>query len=852
MRRLIIFLVLGMNICLNVIAGPACPKPFQVIQPNGDTIWVSLHGDEYASWYEDDRGNVIDRDNNRYWVYVNVEKEKKVLTNQIVTQTSMPVNVSRDSIFQFIAQKRKESYFIRNKHNLYLRNQQRQNEMIDSAKIPLPSEGQQKILTIMVDFPDVKFKNRPEMVQTIKSMVNDTNSYKHPNQSSITGSLNDYFLKASSNKFRVETNVAGICTASQPRSYYGADSSDVKDLKVGELAEEILSYCSKYPALYQYDNNNDGWIECVIILYAGEGQDLDTTLTDAIWPHESTIGKVLSHPSNNLKLCRYIMIPELGGNYYRGVGTLCHELGHVLGIPDFYDVNERVVADGDFLGTGNWDLMAKGYWNSYIDDMYSINPALPNPYVRTKLNWITPKELSGTNVLDTLRPSELDGNSIYKLSTSTQNEYYLLENRQDPNLPGTGLVVYHVNAGIENHIDSNTVNITHRQNMYVVDANNHIVKPTGSVTSYGNINSPNATFRSTHSQNMYFTSTSKPSNCAWNYDTTYNKDVCFISEEEIDGETCILFVLNPEIEGPDVLCDSAIYSLKHVPSEATIEWTYIRPSGLLATTVPLIIGSGQGTKAVCFKRGYKLVNEDAEGGVVTPEYPFVPAPTSARGYVEKPYSGFVEIQAKVTLTGETKTWRKTIYMPEKVEMNTLSNNWFAGAAKTITLKTPTDARVVNDITWNIELPGEFPYSVAGSSSITVTPRNGGTARFTATYIKGCHDEYMSHTKTYTVIKFPNLTYTNPASGSVEISVVNGDAQDESGMRTMSINNQPTPYMGAYRVELWHDIYGKVREMDVAENNPTIVMNLDGLNSGVYVLRLIIDNQIVEASQLIVR
>ena len=45
---------------------------------------------------------------------------------------------------------------------------------------------------------------------------------------------------------------------------------------------------------------------------------------------------------------------------------------------------------------------------------------------------------------------------------------------------------------------------------------------------------------------------------------------------------------------------------------------------------------------------------------------------------------------------------------------------------------------------------------------------------------------------------------------------------------------------------------KVREMDVAENNPTIVMNLDGLNSGVYVLRLIIDNQIVEASQLIVR
>ncbi len=190
-------------------------------------------------------------------------------------------------------------------------------------------------------------------------------------------------------------------------------------------------------------------------------------------------------------------------------------------------------------------------------------------------------------------------------------------------------------------------------------------------------------------------------------------------------------------------------------------------------------------------------------------------------------------------------------MPHKVEMNTLSNNWFAGVAKTITLKSPTDAEVINDIAWNVELPGEFPYSVAGSSSITVTPRNGGTAKITATYIKGCNDEYMSHTKTYNVIKFPNLTYTNPASGSVEISVVNGDTQDESGMRTMSMNNQSTPYMGAYRLELWHDVYGKVREMDVPENTPTVTMNLEGLNSGVYVLRLIIDNQIIETSLLIV-
>ena len=76
MKKLSIILFLCVNICYKVFAGPACSKPFQVIQPNGDTIWVALHGDEYASWYEDSKGNVIDRDSTGYWVYVTVCNKK--------------------------------------------------------------------------------------------------------------------------------------------------------------------------------------------------------------------------------------------------------------------------------------------------------------------------------------------------------------------------------------------------------------------------------------------------------------------------------------------------------------------------------------------------------------------------------------------------------------------------------------------------------------------------------------------------------------------------------------------------------------------------------------------------------
>ena len=60
MKKLIIILVC-VNICIQIFASPATPAPFKVTQPNGDTIFISLHGDEYASWYEDDKGNIVDK-----------------------------------------------------------------------------------------------------------------------------------------------------------------------------------------------------------------------------------------------------------------------------------------------------------------------------------------------------------------------------------------------------------------------------------------------------------------------------------------------------------------------------------------------------------------------------------------------------------------------------------------------------------------------------------------------------------------------------------------------------------------------------------------------------------------------
>ena len=62
--------------------------------------------------------------------------------------------------------------------------------------------------------------------------------------------------------------------------------------------------------------------------------------------------------------------------------------------------------------------------------------------------------------------------------------------------------------------------------------------------------------------------------------------------------------------------------------------------------------------------------------------------------------------------------------------------------------------------------------------------------------------------------------------------------------------RPNTEIGAYILELWSELYGRVRAVEA--DTPTTQMSLSGLNAGTYFLKLIINNEIVATQQLIIK
>jgi len=282
-------------------------------------------------------------------------------------------------------------------------------------------EGEWTIPVILVDFPDRPFTKTKEEFEEI-----------------FNGAVRNYFLENSSGKFDLRAVVYGPFTLPNPISFYGSVLRERIGIDAVRAAEQHGFDPTIYPHPlpgFEYDPwTIYGDFIGMHIIFAGYCQSAGVSADEAVWSHAGSWSSLVGGIRHT---GRYGASPEFSGRSGTNIGHLgvkVHEIGHsIFHLSDSYGHVSGVVCPGP------WCIMSSGSWN--------FTPARFSAYHRVRLGWasvITLNERAANVIL----PNPALHDIVYRIDTQTEDEYFLLENRQrigvDADIPADGMLIYHV------------------------------------------------------------------------------------------------------------------------------------------------------------------------------------------------------------------------------------------------------------------------------------------------------------------------------------------------------------------------------------------------------------------------
>lgn len=414
MKRIIFALSLLLTTALTINAVPAKRVSKTIIVDGKETL-VTLKGDESCHYWEAEDGSKFGVTSNDTFERLSEATVKRL--------TSLPKKMTKATA---------------------LTTTQDMTSSKARAKRAAQNTGEKHGLVILVNFKDKSFTSTSTPKETYENIVNGID-YK---SSRNYGSVRDYFRAQSYGKLDFNFDIAGPVTLSQNMAYYGANDSDGNDLRPGTMVWEACNAINDEVDFSQYDNDGDGEVDQVYIVYAGYGEASGAS-SSTIWPHawylseaskyESGIG---SQTFDGVKVDSYACGCELTGTSGKtmdGIGTFCHEFSHCLGLPDFYctDYNH------DQLTMSYWSVMDTG---CYCD--YGYTPCSYTAYERWASGWTEPTELTTPTDITDMSNIDDEGECYILYNSGNTNEYFLLYNIQkkgwNSNAPGHGMLVLHV------------------------------------------------------------------------------------------------------------------------------------------------------------------------------------------------------------------------------------------------------------------------------------------------------------------------------------------------------------------------------------------------------------------------
>ena len=385
---------------------PAHPGKCKVTQPDGSTLILQKHGDEWGHWFTDASGQMVRKGDDGFYRAVSVAEAAGVRKR---------VADRRNSVREMQAQQ---------------------------MRLPRPKAiGSRHFLVILVEFDDKTFAGADPR-QAFTDLLNEPGYSRNGG----TGSARDYYYENSHGLFEPVFDVYGPVKLEKSYSYYGKNNGIGEDRYSSKAVAEGCMGLDDQIDFSQYDHDGDGMVDMVFMFYAGYGE-ADSNDADTIWPKMGyLVQENINLTLDGLKLNVYACSNEKRGSqtehpgWMTGIGPACHEFAHVMGIPDLYDTNTFDEYAGALY---TYSLMCNGGNNND-----SSTPPFFTFEERIILGWVNESDYQVFMKTGDYSIPPVNENVAYQTFTDMPGEYFAYENRTktgwDRYIPDEGLIVYHV------------------------------------------------------------------------------------------------------------------------------------------------------------------------------------------------------------------------------------------------------------------------------------------------------------------------------------------------------------------------------------------------------------------------
>ena len=223
-------------------------------------------------------------------------------------------------------------------------------------------------------------------------------------------------------------------TPSRTAAYY----NDYYDEYTGNdgsclILEEAIEYYDSKIDFTKYDNNSDGYVDAVWLIY---NKDVDYDGDTMYWAFQYQITTNETYDGVGIKYFAFagsdFMYEETETNegFIIDAHTYIHETGHLMGLDDYYDYDESTGPSGGL------------YWADMMDSNLGDHSAIS----KLLLNWINPTVISGEgSIILELNSFTTTGDVLlianHELS-SVYDEYFLIEFYTEEGLNENDMPIY--------------------------------------------------------------------------------------------------------------------------------------------------------------------------------------------------------------------------------------------------------------------------------------------------------------------------------------------------------------------------------------------------------------------------